>query len=185
MRCVIAPWALAGTVALFGASLFVACGGNDSDPATPAATAATASPTPSVMATPEPGPTATRSIEEEVREAYLAYWDAYAAALLNLDLSLVADFAMGDELELIREEIEALRADGLAARIVVEHTIGTVQVTERTAIVVDRIISNSFRVDAVTKDPPEAQGSGEVLNDTFFLEEIDGRWIVVRSSRQR
>ena len=38
-------------------------------------------------------------IADEVAEAYLAYWDAYAEAVLNLDASLVEGFAAGEELE--------------------------------------------------------------------------------------
>jgi hypothetical protein len=49
--------------------------------------------------------------------------------------------------------------------------------------VVDNIVNNSFLVDAETKEPPEAEGSGDRFQDTFSLEKIDGRWVVVKSTR--
>lgn len=176
VMCVV--WAIATIV-------LAACGGGDASP-TPMPT-----PTPTVAASPavtptEPPVTATPSLEEmadEVAEAYLAYWDAYAEAVLNLDTSLVEGFAAGEELESIRGEIEELRAEGVAMRVVVEHDFAVVDVTSTDAIVIDELVNNSFYVDPETKEPSEGQGSGEVLQYTFLMELIDGRWMVVSGSQ--
>ena len=162
-----------------------ACGGGDASP-TPTPTATVAA-SPTVTPT-EPVPTATPSLEEreaEVSAAYLAYWDAYAEAVLNLDVSLVEGLAAGDELESIREEIEGLRAEGVAMRIVVEHDFMVVDLTATDAIVIDELVNNSFTVDPETKEPFEAEGAGNALRDTVRLELMDGRWVVVSGTRER
>lgn len=162
-----------------------ACGGGDAS--------STPTPTPSVAASPtvtptEPPATATPSLEEiadEVAEAYLAYLDAYAEAVLHLDISLVEGFATGDELESIRTEIEMLRADGVALRVVAEHDITVIDVTSDTALIADEIVDNTFYVDARTLEPPEAEGSGDTYRDLVTLERIDGRWLVTSGARDR
>src|SRR5690606_5310847 len=115
----------------------------------------------------------------EVADAYLAYWDAYSAALLELDVSLVEGHAAGEELERIREEIEMLRADGVALRVVVEHDFAVVAASDSQAAVVDRYVNNSFYVDPVTKDPPTGTGSGDTIQDSFVMEPVDGHWMVI------
>jgi len=167
-------------VALLPAALFSACGDGGEPESTPTSTA-TSTQTGSPTNTPALGPTP--SVEEEVEAAYLAYWDAYSEAVLNLDPSLVEDFAAGEELESIRQEIEQLRTDGVALRVVVEHDLLVIPTSETAATVVDEAVNNSFFVDPVTKDPPEAEGSGEVIRYTFFLEPQEGRWVVVRGER--
>ncbi len=157
-----------------------ACGTSAVRDATPTAIAS-ASPSRSPIASASPA----RSAEEDVRIAYLAYWDAYASAVLNLDPSLVAPFAVGEELTGIEQEIASFRQQGVALRVVVQHSIAVSNITDRSATVLDRYVNNSFAVDARTKDPPSAPGSGEVIQDAFFLEKSDGRWVVTRSVRQR
>lgn len=168
----ILAFAVAGLVAL-------SAGCRDSnEPPTPTATVAlTTTATATAMPTP--------SFEEEVGAAYLAYWDAYAAAVLNLDPTLVEGFATGEELDGIREEIETLRSQGVALRVVVEHDFSIVEAADGTATVFDEYVNNSFAVDPETGEPPTASGSGEVLRDAFFMERNGGRWSVVRSVRQQ
>jgi hypothetical protein len=164
--------------------LLVACNAGGGQPTTPAGETSP-TPTPAVTATTEAMPTPTPSVEEEVSEAYLRYWDAYSDALFELDATLAQDVASGEELDRIREEIEGLRSQGLALKTVVEHDFVLVEASEESATLLDEIVNNSFYIDAETKEPPQAEGSGEVLRDTFYLEKIDGHWMVVRSTRQR
>jgi hypothetical protein len=160
--------------ALLSAIAIVACNGDDGSDGTP-----TPSPIFSTAAT----PSATPSIENEVGAAYLDYWDAYSAALLELDVSLAGESASGKELDRIAVEIAGLQAQGLALRVRVEHNFAVIDPSDNTASVVDDIVNNSFFVDAETKEPPEAEGSGERIQDTFNLEKINGRWVVVSSTR--
>jgi len=181
MRQVRTGWVLVGLVA--GSAWVVACG--DDTPATPTTTATVTATAPATATT--PAPTETPSPDElaaEVADAYLAYWDAYADAVLHLDVTRVEGFAAGAELEGIRDEIETLRADGVAARIRVEHDFAVVSVTETEAVVEDEYVNNSFYVDAETKEPEEADGPGDVFRDTVLMQRVEGRWVVVQGSRE-
>lgn len=164
--------------------LLAACGGGGNEQSTATVPPTTASPTPSPTSS-TPTPTATPSIEEEVAEAYLAYWEAYAQAALNLDISLVEASVSDGERTRISEEIESMRANDVALRVHVEHDFQVFPESESLARVIDEIVNDSFFVDAVTKDPPEGTGSGEVLRYTFVLEKVEGRWIVTQGSRSR
>ena len=164
------------------ALVVVACNGGGGDPtARPTQPLGTATPT--VTAEPEVTPTPT--LEDQVSEAYLRYWDAYSDALFELDATLAQGVASGEELDRIREEIEDLRSQGLALKTAVDHNFVVVEASEESATLFDEIVNNSFFIDAETKEPPQAEGSGEVLRDTFYLEKVDGQWMVVRSTRQR
>jgi len=176
----------AGAVAvgIMCAVVLAACGGGSATPsptptAEPTATATATASVPTATATPSRD-----AIVAEVSQAYLAYWDAYADAVLHLDITRVERFASGAELEGIREEIETLRADGIAARIRVEHDFDVISVNESSAVIVDEYVNNSFVVDAKTLAPEEADGPGDVIKDTILLERVDGRWVVTRGARE-
>ena len=148
--------------------------------ASPPPAAVTAAPPPASSPTPDPAP----SVEEEVEGSYLAYWEAYARAALHLDASLVEGYAAGRELSRIRGEIAALRGSGVALRVVVEHDALVVVTSETTAAVVDHLTNRSFYVDPLTLEPPRAEGGGEVLRETVFMERRDGRWVAIDSHRE-
>ena len=187
----LAALASAVLVAAALAAVLLAVRGGGGEPATVTATRAApraaatvavpaaASPTPAPAPTQAPAPT----VEEEVEAAYLAYWEAYASAALQLDASLAEGVASGEELSRIREEIASLRESGVALRVVVEHDLLVVVTSPASAVVVDRITNGSFYVDPVSKQPPRAEGGGEVLRDTVFLEKEGERWIVTGSRR--
>ena len=173
----------AGTVAvgIMCAAMLAACGDSSATPsptptAEPTATATASAPT--ATATPSRD-----AIVAEVSQAYLAYWDAYADAVLHLDITRVERFASGAELASIREEIDKLRADGVALRVVVEHDFAVIDVTGAVALVEDQIVDNTFYVDAKTLEPPTAAGSGDRYRDLVRLERLDGRWTVTSGAR--
>ncbi|MBA4179615.1 MAG: hypothetical protein C0506_03410 [Anaerolinea sp.] len=162
--------------------LVAACGGRGDDDGTPtpAVTAALPGPSPTVP----PTPTAAMSLEDEILAAYLGYWDLYTEAVLNLDESPVAKVASDEEVQRVREEIRELRRQGVALRVVIEHSPVVLEASATSAVVFDEMTNNSFYVDPETRKPPSAPGSGETLKDTFFLEKVDGQWVVIRSVRQ-
>lgn len=160
-------------------ALGAACGGDDSDPTATITVAADPSPTPT-----SPQPTSTPDPGAEVITAYLRYWELYAEAVLNLDHSVLIGAASEEELRQVQEEVETLRAEGVALRVVIEHRPTVIELTDTAATVFDEMTNNSFYVDPDTHEPPEGEGSGETLVDTFFLEKVDGQWIVIRSIRQ-
>lgn len=171
-------------VAALAILLFAACGGDD-EPATATVTP-TATPTPSPTSTPPATATPTPSIEDEVAAAYLAYWDAYSEALLNLDASLAEAWASGEELDRIREEIETLSADGVAARVTVGHDFTVVSTSDDRAVVIDEIFDQSFYVDPDTKEPETSDVPGRTVRDTYQMQrDADGAWVVVLSGRDR
>jgi hypothetical protein len=155
------------------------CGGSG-------ATTPTAQPTstPVVTVSTTPVPSGTTSPEDEIMTAYLGYWDLYAAALLHLDQSLVSNVTSGEETKRIGDEIAQLRQQGVASRIVVKHRPVVLEASPTSAVVYDEMTNNSFYVDPKTLQPPAAAGSGNTLKDTFFLEKVNGQWIVTRSVRQ-
>jgi|GEM_PF-6215117 len=175
-----ATWLGVGLV-LTTSMLAGACQGDESESPTPTTTTATtAAPT----STPTATPTATPSLEEEVSAAYLAYWDAYAEALLQLDVSLVQDAAVGEELERIASEIADLESDGVALRVVVEHDFTLVSPGTESAVVVDEYVDKSFYVDPTTKDPRTADVPGVVTRDSFEMVRTEtGTWAVASSRR--
>jgi hypothetical protein len=139
---------------------------------------------PSVISSQSPSPSPSR--ESVVLEAYRRYWDAYGQAVLNLDPHAVQDVASGEELESITEEIESLRARGLAARVQVTHNPAIIELTDTTATLYDEMINSSFYVNAQTKEPRVGTGDGATLTDVYYLQRIgDGTWKVVSSGRQR
>lgn len=159
--------------------LVAACNGDDSSDETP-----TPSATGSATETASPQLSSpAQSLEDEIGQAYLEYWDAYSSALLELDPSLAGDHAAGEELDRIEEEIQDLAIQGLALRIRVEHNFTVVEASDISATVIDNIVNNSFLVDAETKEPPEAEGSGDRFQDTFDMAKVNGRWVVVKSTR--
>lgn len=165
---------------LSGSLSVVACGGDGADiNRTDLATRTV----PTVLA--NPSLTATASPEDEIVSTYLRYWDAYSLAVLNLDSAAVRGIAAGEELDGIEDEIDELRSMNLAVRTVVQHNPVVIHISEDEAVLEDTITNNSFYVDPVTKNPPAASGTGEILRDTYYFEKVDGKWTVVRSIRQR
>ena len=94
-------------------------------------------------------------------------------------------FASGEELQRISDEISMLRSSGVALRVAVQHDFSVASVSDNKAAVVDRYVSNSFTVDPATKNPPTGVGTGNVIQDSFVMERIQGRWVVTQSNRQR
>lgn len=164
------------TITLAVMLLVLGCGGNND-----------AQPTKTPFATPTVLPTATATAslqpEDEVLTAYEAYLEAYREALLQLDDSLADTVATGEERQRIRQEINTMRSQGVALRLVTTHNPVIIDITANSAVVFDESIDNSFFVDAVTKDPPVASGSGERLQQTFYFEKVDSTWLVVRGVR--
>lgn len=181
MQFRIVKWITVLTLVSALAGVTAACGrgADQTSTLTPTASATTSPP-----ATVTSSATLTPSSKEAVSAAYLAYWKAYADALLNLDAKLAERTASGEELGRIRDEITGLQRDGVALRVVVEHDFAVVELSGNTAVVIDRFIDKSFNVDPTTKRPETADVSGETITDSFDLKRTEsGNWVVVRSRR--
>lgn len=157
------------------AVLLLACGDGDDTPSEP-----TVVPT----ATQAVAPTATQTVEEEVREAYLRYWEVYAQALIDLDTAGLADVMTGPRLERALDEVEGLRNDGRAVRVVVENNPLVVEVENDEATVFDEYENSSYLVDPETKEPVDTPPNAETIRDTVTMVRIDGTWKVLDSVRE-
>lgn len=150
--------------------------------------AATSAPGARTVITPESrtsgGPSDSTALEAEVKQAYLRYWDVYANAMYTLDISHLPDVAAGDRLREAIAEVDDLKAQGKAAKIVVEHHFFVFNVTENTASVHDEYVNNSYAIDPRSKNPMGTPGPGQHLVDTYDLQRIDGVWKVIRGLRE-
>jgi len=176
-RLLITVALVAMTLAVFG------CGGGEGEgervngqgSPSPAATA-----TATRTAVPEATHAPTPSIEQEVSDAYLNYWQVYADAVFELDETRLPEAMTGPHLERTRQEIEGLRQRGRAAKIIVEHDFLILQVDAAagTATIRDRYTNRSYEVDAETKEMVGEAAPGTVLTDTYFLVKEGGVWKV-------
>jgi hypothetical protein len=132
---------------------------------------------------PAPVPAAAASLEAEIEEAYLRYWDVRAEALLNQDPSRLSEVMAGAELTRTRQQIAELKAQGKAAKIIVEHRIAFLEVGETDARLYDEYFNKSYLVDAQSKQPLQAPGPGGVAKVSYQLRKIDGTWRVIDGMR--
>jgi len=167
------------------ALLLTVCNGEGGEPTTPAGEPSH-TPSPAVTATAEAKPTPTPSVEEEVSEAYLNYWQVYADAVFDLDETRLTEAMSEQQLERTRQEIENLRQRGRAAKIVVEHDFFIVDLdpVAGTATVRDQYANRSYEVDAETKEMIGEAAPGTLVTDTYFLVKEGETWKVRDGIRQ-
>jgi hypothetical protein len=135
----------------------------------------TQAPPPSPSATPIP-----LALKKEIEDAFDRFWRVRADAAFRLDASRLPDVAAGAALEVERQNIEQLRAQGHAARFVVDLQYGVQQATGTTAVVASKYQERSYVIDAGTKQPlAPTPATAEVVTMTFWMEKIDGTWKVV------
>ena len=168
-------------MAALALGLLAACGGDEES----ASSTATLTATPTASPTTAPAaPTPTRSIEDEVLAAYTRYWEVYGDALSRLDGTRLPEVMTGPRLQRALDEIERLRADGQAVRIVVDNDPLVAAISGDEATVVDQYENSSYLIDATTKEPVGERGEPNTLRDTFTLVREDGAWKVRDSLRQ-
>lgn len=162
------------------ASLAVGCGDDDSD------ATATPSPTGPATETTSDAPSATTSIEDVIGAAYLEYWDVYAESVFELDESRLGDVMTGAQLQRTLDEIDALRQQGKAAKIVVEHHFAVLDVDANagSATVRDTYTNNSYEVDAQTKEAVGDPATGTRVTDNYFLIREGETWKVQDGRRE-
>ena len=163
------------------ALLLTVCNGEGGEPTTPAGEPSH-TPSPAVTATAEATPTPT--VEETVIETYLRYWEVYGEGLFNLDTSRLSEVMTGPRLERALDEVESLREDGRAVKIVVENHPVVVQVEGDQAVVFDEYENQSHFIDPATKEPVGDPGTKEVIRDTVTLTRSGQTWKVLDSVRE-
>jgi hypothetical protein len=146
-----------------------------------------ASPTPAATETPPPtvAPAATPSVEEEVSQAYLHYWEVYSDALYNLDTSRLSEVMTGPRLERALTEVSDLRAQNRAVMIVVENDPVVVQAGSDQAVVLDTYKNQSYLIDAATKQPVgQTPETAQTISDRVTMTSLGGIWKVLDTVRE-
>lgn len=128
--------------------------------------------------TPDGSPTPTSTtLEAQVEQAYLAYWDARAEALLKLDPTPLERVTTGEALQASRELVEEQRKSNQPVRVRVEHNYRIVIRSETEAVVEDALISHSVRLDPKTMEPIEPDPN-QTIRNTYTLRKVEGEWKV-------
>ncbi|MHB1131014.1 MAG: hypothetical protein ACYC4L_01360 [Chloroflexota bacterium] len=122
-------------------------------------------------------------LEREIEAAYLRYWEVRAEAFLNQDTSRLSEVMAEAELARTRQQIDDLKAQGRAARIVVEHRIAFLEVGETKARLYDEYLNRSYLVDPQSKQAVQTPGPGGVAKISYELKRIDGAWRVIDGTR--
>lgn len=130
------------------------------------------SPSPSVSETPMP-----TDVRTQVEQAYLKFWEVWAAANLELDPARMEQVAAGEALTVLREQVEGQRSKNQPVRIRVEHDYEILLPSEETASVEDRYVNHSVRLDPVTKQPIEPEPN-QTVRKSYTLKKVAGQWKV-------
>jgi hypothetical protein len=123
-----------------------------------------------------PSPTST-DVRAQVEQAYLHHWDVYAQALLTLDGSHLLDVLSGAALRAVQKQLRELKAADQPALVRVEHRYRITIVNEDTAIVDDRYINHTVRLDPTTMEPIEPDPNQSV-HKSYTLKKVGGVWKV-------
>ena len=123
-------------------------------------------------------------LEREVALAYFRYWDVYAAAMESLDTSRLPEVTANGRLQEAMAEVGDLRADGIAARIQVQHSFSVVSATSQEATVRDDYADSSYALNPDTKQPVGIAGPSNRVVNLYYLRMVDGAWKVVGGRRE-
>jgi len=118
-------------------------------------------------------------VKAEVEQAYLAAWDVWADALVELDTSRLPEAFTGRALKLITSQVEEQSQENEPVQIRAEHnyTIGILD--EETASVDDRYINHNVRLDPATLEPIE-EDPNRREHRSFTLKLVGGTWKIAR-----
>ena len=122
-------------------------------------------------------------LEREIETAYLHYWDVLAQAYLDADITNLPEVMSGAELGRQEQQIQDLKAQGKAAKLVAEHRIAFAKVTPDDAIVYDEYLNRSVFVDPITKQEHPTSAPPETEKISFEMRKIGDTWKVVDGTR--
>jgi len=160
-----------------------------SDQANPAAgstpAASSAAGTTRVPISAQPTPVAVNLpsvLANAILQGYTKYWNIRLQAIESpADQSIDLETVMaGKELEGARKTLAEMRDNNEAGYSTVKHTIWIVHATDQDAVIVDRYVARTIKLDSESKTPLESEPTIEQYSDTFQLQNIDGAWKVVR-----
>ncbi|MFF2144398.1 hypothetical protein [Kitasatospora sp. NPDC058190] len=123
--------------------------------------------------------------QDQVRQRYLAYWDALlqANASGDADAPALAGAAASNQLNVVRQNVEHLHGQGAVARGTVGHAVRGISVEDGVATLVDCVdVRNWVQYDLATG----AQRTGQIIDRpnqlaSYTLALKDGQWMVTDS----
>jgi hypothetical protein len=131
-----------------------------------------------VIAVSAPAP----AVQAEVLAAYYRARTVDEKAYLELDASQLASVYARDALDGRLDEIDRRKRESRPMRIRMEFHPHVTMLGAALAAVDDDVQNHSVRLDAATRQPVEPDPN-ELLQDTFTLERLEGRWLVVMTAR--
>jgi hypothetical protein len=122
------------------------------------------------------------SLASAILQSYTNYWNIRLQAIESPgDQSIDLESVMaGNELEGARKALAEMRDNNEAGYSTVKHTIWIVRATDQDAVIVDRYIAQTIKLDPESKAPLESAPTIEQYSDSFQLQNFDGAWKVVR-----
>jgi hypothetical protein len=158
-----------------GAALLAGCGGSGGSkgPTAEVTAPSTAKPTTTVARTPE----------QQVEAAYLRSWDVFTKAARDLDAEGLNQSFAEAHLARLTDEIERLKRDGTAVRVLVEHGLHVEIVRPDLAIVRDHYRNHSVLIDRRSRAALEPDPN-KVLVEVSTLKEVNGLWKVIDVVRE-
>jgi hypothetical protein len=155
-------------------------------PTLAANTAPTVQPNPTeVQAAPTPVQVALPvDLAAAIVQGYSNYWTVRIAAMRDpTDTTIQLDSVMaGDELQGAYKTLTQYRDVGEAFNTTVRHQIWITSATNDEAVIVDRYIGSTTRLDPVTQTSLGSEPIIQNFSDRFVLQKIDGAWKVVGES---
>jgi hypothetical protein len=127
--------------------------------------------------------------EQDVLNAYSAYWQTQADAFYDLDASGLDAVADGRALEGLRESINEDRSLGRALDTNVQLSPLVVRVQGDDAEIVDVYKNSSLWIDPTTKQPlpgqaaPASPDVAPTVSKLYRLHRVDGVWKVTRDTQ--
>jgi len=131
-----------------------------------------------------PPTTAAATVEQQVEAAYLRSWDVYAKAVRTLDPSGLEESYVGKALETVSGEVRRRQSERRPAAVKVDHDLSIEIVNDTTAVVVDRYVNHSVRLDPTDSTPLESDPN-ERITESYNLILDEARWKVSGIVRQR
>ena len=122
-------------------------------------------------------------LQKDIATAYLRYWAVYGSAMETLDTSRLSEVAAAGRLQEAIEEVEELKAEGVAAKVQIKHSFSVTSATETEASIRGEYINSSYAVDPVSRRPVGEPGQSQHSVHTYHLKRIDGAWKVVGGTR--
>lgn len=122
--------------------------------------------------------TTTLSLEGEVLAALDQFWKVLARAYYDLDPTGLDRVASGEPLKVVTDELAERKAKGWPMQLVEQHDYQFLELTANRAVLRDRIVNHSVRLDPVTREPTEPAPS-DTRVDVLTFERREGRWILV------